>query len=177
MKKIPSNDQYANWNNRRHKIPSPEDLTVNTLYTFNYNPQTQPLSPQFKLDLITFHNGIDQVFKNLKYSKVKMNLELSSGSRWHYHGSIIIHDIMKFYIYDLQYIKENAAIEIDTIECLKSWETYCTKQKDLMKPICQEYGIPYTYENDKLMKVKINPLNDTKFCELIKLCPTSDYTD
>lgn len=176
MKKNPSDD-YANWNNRRHKIPAPEEMKVGIPYTFSYNPKTQPLNPQFKLDLITFHNGIDQVFKNLKYSKVKMNLELSAGSRWHYHGTIIIHDIMKFFIYDMHYLKEDSALEIDTIEDADKWSTYCNKQRELMKIVCQEYGVPYTYESDKIMKVKVNPLNDTKFTELIKLCPTSDYTD
>lgn len=173
----PSNYYYND--NRRHKIPPPEDLLPNIPHSFSYNPETQPLTPKFTLDLITFHNGIDLQMKNLKYCTIKMNIELSSSSRWHYHGIIIIKDIMKFFIFDLPFLKENAAFEIDTIkeETKDVWTNYCTKQEKIMKPITQEYGIPYTYQSDQIMKVKVQPLNDTKFTELMKLTPTSDYHD
>lgn len=175
MRKSTSSANYVNWNNRRHKNPPPEEMKVNLGYAFTYNPEVQPLSPKFTLDLITWHNGMDNIFKDLKHCTVKLILEISSGTRWHYHGWITIKDIMKFFIYDLPVLRENGSYEIDHLNDTEVWRKYCLKQEDLMKDICIEYGIPYTYENTKPMKVKVKPLNDTKFTELFKLCPTSEF--
>lgn len=168
---------FANWNNRRHKNMSPEDVTVNTHYAFTYNPDVQPVSPKFTLDLVTWHNGMDNIFKSLRYSDVELRPELSQGSRWHYHGQIIIKDVLKFYIFDLPVLRENGSYEIDIINDPKIWLDYCTKQEKIMKELLKEYGIPYRYQSEKIMKVKLQPLQDTKFTELIKLCPTSEFTD
>ena len=173
MKKNP----YTSYNNRRHKTLAPEDIVVNEWHSFTFNPEMQPLTPRFTLDLITWHNGLDNIFKSLKYCDITLRPELSSGSRWHYHGQIKITNIMKFYIFDLPILRENGSLEIDTITDIKVWTEYCCKQTNIMKDICIEYGIPYYYEKNQIMKVKIQPLNDNKFTELIKLCPTSDYTD
>ncbi len=173
MKKNP----YQNYNNRRHKTLPPEEMTINTWYSFTFNPEIQPLTPRFTLDLITWHNGLDNIFKSLQYCDITLRPELSSGSRWHYHGQILITNIMKFYIFDLPILRENGSLEIDTITDIKIWTEYCVKQKQIMKDICTEYGIPYYYEKNKTMKVKIQPLNDSKFTELIKLCPTSEFID
>lgn len=167
MGKLPKNGSYVSFNNRRHKNPPPEEMIVNRKYAFTFNPEKQPLNPNFKLDLITWHNGIDNIFKSLKYCHVVLQPELSSGCRWHYHGYIEINDIMMFYIYDLNHIRQSGSYEIDTIENEITWVNYVCKQSELMKPICKKYGIPYTYDNTKTMKVKMEPLNDTKFCELI----------
>ena len=161
------------FNNRRHKILSPEEMSTGILYSCTLNPSTQPLSPKFTLDLITWHNGMDNIFKCLKYSTVILYPELSSGSRWHYHGTLSITNVMKFFIFDLPFLREHFSFEIDTIADLTKWTAYCTKQTTLMKPITKEHGIPYKYESDKIMKVKSVSLNDTKFTELIKLEPIS----
>lgn len=177
MRKSQKSDNYANWNNRRHKNPSPEDMNDNDIYSFTFNPEVQPLTPKFTLDLITWHNGIDNILKQLQFSNVVLRPELSQGSRWHYHGQIKIKNIMKFFIFDLPVLRENGSFEIDTIEDNNKWLDYCKKQETKMKDLCKEYGIPYVYENDKPMKIKVQPLNDTKFTELFKLCPTSDDID
>ena len=183
MRKSPKSDSYANWNNRKHKNPSPEEIVKSQWYAFTYNPEVQPLRPNFQLDLITWHNGMDNIFKSLKYCEIKLRPELSQGSRWHYHGQIQINEIMKFYIFDLPVLRENGAYEIDSMSEVKisekynSWEDYCKKQEKMMKDICTEYGIPYHYDKSKIMKVKIQPLQDTKFTELIKICPTSEYIE
>lgn len=177
MRKSQTTANYAGWNNRRHKNPPPEDIIKGIKYAFTYNPETQPLTPKYTLDLITWHNGMDSIFKSLKYCDVELRPELSQGSRWHYHGLITINEIMKFYIFDLPYLRENGSYEIDTIEDITIWTQYCTKQEKIMKDICTEYGIPYHYRKDKVMKVKIQPLQDTKFTELFRLCPTSEFID
>lgn len=174
MRKSNYTASAKSYDNRRHKLLPPEEMIPDTMYTCNINPEIQPLTPKFTLDLITWHNGMDNMFKSLKHSSVKLNLELSSNSRWHYHGTIKISNIMKFYIFDLPILKESCSLEIDKIEDLNIWTAYCTKQESLMKPICKEYGIPYKYESDKIMKVKTEPLQDTKFTELMKLCPQSE---
>lgn len=173
MRKSHSSD-YSAWNNRRHKILPPEEMLVNTLYTCTINPEVQPLTPQFTLDLVTWHNGMDNKFKQLKFCTLNLKVEISSGSRWHYHGTIKITDIMKFFIFDMPVLKNETALEIDKMEDKEIWAKYCCKQETIMKPICQEYGIPYNYISDQIMKVKIQPLNDNKFTSLFKLCPSSD---
>lgn len=151
-----------------YKNPSPEDIIQDSIMAFTYNPKRQPLTPNFKLDLITWHNGMDNIFKSLKYCHIVLRPELSPGLRWHYHGQIKIQEIMKFYIYDLPLLRENGSYEIDTIKDLEIWTAYCSKQEELMKPITKEMSIPYLYDSSKIMKVKVNPLNDTKFTELIE---------
>lgn len=177
MRKSQTTASYANWNNRRHKNPSPEDMKVNEGYAFTYNPEVQPLTPKFTLDLITWHNGMDNMYKSLKYCDITLYPELSQGSRWHYHGYIRLTDVMKFFIYDLPILRENGSYEIDILTDHEIWRKYVSKQENIMKDVCTEYGIPYRYESKKIMKVKIQPLQDTKFTELMKLCPTSEYID
>lgn len=167
MRKIPKNGYYATFNNRQHKNPSPEEIE-DKLYAFTFNPTKQPLTPQFKLDLITWHNGMDNIFKDLRYSRVELRPELSQGSRWHYHGRIKIEETMKFFIYDLPVLRANGSYEIDTISDETKWIKYISKQEELMKKITKEFKIPYIYDSRKTMKVKVEPLNDTKFTELIE---------
>lgn len=166
MRKSPKNSRYADYNNRKHKNPSPEEMECGT-YSFTYNPAIQPITPNFKLDLITWHNGMDNIFRQCQYSHIELRPELSQGSRWHYHGQITIKDIMKFFIYDLPVLRANGAYEIDIINDKDKWKQYISKQEYLMKPITKEHLIPYHYDNEKIMKVKVNPLNDTKFSELL----------
>lgn len=168
MRKFPKNSQYVSFNNRRHKNLSPEETIAGELMAFTYNPELQPITPNFKLDLITWHNQMDNIFKSLKYSRVELRPELSQGSRWHYHGHIKIDNIMKFYIYDLPILRQNGSYEIDKINDFKIWMTYCTKQEELMKPITKEFKIPYLYDSTKIMKVKVEPLQDIKANELLK---------
>lgn len=168
MRKSQKTATYSAFNNRKYKNPSPEEFKVDTEYTFTYNPQKQPLTPNYKLNLITWHNGMDNIFRSCKNCQIELRPELSQGSRWHYHGLITIKDIMKFFIYDLPVLRENGSYEIDEIKDKNVWLTYITKQKELMEPVCKEHKIPYNYDNTQIMKVKVEPLQDTKFTELIK---------
>lgn len=164
MKKNP----YMFYNDRKHKNPAPEEMTEGIPYAFTWNPKRQPLNPQFKLDLITWHNGMTNILSSCKYCHIVLRPELSQGSRWHYHGHITIKNIMKFFIYDLPLLREEGTHEIDTITDKIIWEKYITKQEELMKQITKECLIPYIHDNEQIMKVKKQPLNDTKFTELLQ---------
>lgn len=177
MKKNPNKSYYAEWNNRKHKNPSPEEVEVDSVYAFTYNPKTQPMTPSHKLNLIVWHNYIDKIFQSCKNCHIVLRPELSQGSRWHYHGHIIIKDIMKFFIYDLPVLRIEGTFEIDTIKDKIVWQTYISKQEKLMLPICKEHKIPYIYDNTKVMKVKVEPLQDIKSNELIRYEDSESESD
>lgn len=158
---------FIQYNNRKHKILAPEEMSLEQWYTFTYNPETQPRRPNMMIDLISWHNGMDHKFKR-KYCQIEAVPEISSNGRFHYHGLIKITNIMKFYIEDLPVLRDGATYEIDTISDMTAWKTYMYKQQYLMEPLTKEYGIPYTYYSHKIMKVKTTPLQNVHFEELIK---------
>lgn len=168
---------YATFNNRKHKIPPPEDLSENGLYSFTFNPVVQPQLPNYTLNLVSWHNGMDSIFKSCKFAEIKCYVELSSGGRFHYHGTIQIKNVMKFFIFDLHMLKVQGTYEIDHINDFVKWHNYCIKQEGKMKSLTKEYGIPYHYDGSKPMKVKITPLNDTPFTELLQLPDPESDTD
>ena len=160
---------YATFNNRKYKIPPPEDISEGQICSFTFNPVVQPQLPNYSLNLVSWHNGMDNIFKGCKYAQIKAYVELSSGGRFHYHGTIEIRNVLKFFIFDLPLLKAQGSYEIDHINDLVKWLTYCTKQEGKMKSLTKEYGIPYHYDGSKPMKLKINPLNDTPLSEFIKI--------
>lgn len=178
MRKKPT-DNYKKYNSRRHKVVPPEEMVVGKTYSFSYNPVKQPYQMLSKIgnsmvDLITWHNYNDMIFKSMKNCKIRVVPEISSSRRWHYHGMIEITDVMKFFIEDLYKMNDISSYEIDEINDLEKWSNYCSKQEKIMKPYCQKYGIPYEYDCTKPMKVKSDPLRNPDMVELVELDYDSD---
>lgn len=118
---------------QKHSCIKPEDVQLGTQYAFSFNPVTQPSFESFyKIRLCSLNgwsNFNHDLFTGMKYCKITCALEISAGSRFHYHGIIEIKDIMKFYLTDLRKLKENGSYEIDTIQDHAKWLEYIYKQK------------------------------------------------
>lgn len=73
-------------------------------------------------------------------------MEISKGSRLHFHGYITVHDVIKFYYYDIRKLKHYGTFEIDFIQDPMIWDLYIKKQKDKMDKFCHENNMQYEYK-------------------------------
>lgn len=161
MKKTP----YNGYNNRPYKCISPEDMP-DDLLTFTFNPNFTPFDDNI-MDMATYSNELVEIFKRLKYCKIKLVHEISSSGKWHLHGYIQITNKLKCVLFDLRILREHGLYEIDTITDKEIWKNYVYKQKPLMTELLGEYKIPYMYNTmeDKLYIVKVDPLVKMKKCK------------
>jgi len=162
MKKNP----YAGYNNRMHKLPSPEDMIIDALMSFTYNPLITPYDKDI-LDMPTYVNELMETFKKLKYCKIKLYHEISSTGKFHLHGYIKIEDPMRFTIFDFPKLKTEGTLEIDIINDTTTWAKYVFKQLHLMKPFCDSQKVPPSIDNidSKLYVVKVDPLVQMRRCK------------
>lgn len=131
----------------KYSCVKPEDVKVGESYSFSYNPEDQPLVELFyKVKLNTFSawsRFYYDLFKSMKYCQVHLQMEISSGARLHYHGYIIITDIVKFFMYEIKRLRHYGTYEIDTIKDRDKWEAYIDKQGDIMKIFCAKEEMQY----------------------------------
>lgn len=96
------------------------------------------------------------IFCSLKGSSVVLYLEYSKAFRFHFHGTIRIHDIFKFISVDLKKLLSLGNCDFDTIgddiEDMMYWDLYCRKLQILHnKSGCAHlwrYGLQLTYRTD-----------------------------
>lgn len=124
----------------------PEKLELNTYYTLNINPYetlySQSVTLKEKIAML-----IKYVQELLYYTDVGYQLypELSKVGKLHVHGLIKFYtpeSVMEVYnnIYNTM---GKIAIEIDTIDNIETYLTYCKKQSKFMKPYCKSANIKY----------------------------------
>lgn len=143
--------QYQTTDNQLHKAIKPEQCVVGQRYAFSFNPLDQPKFVQFhKVTLTTYTDWQNGVRKHLsfKHAKVNVFMEISSKGRLHYHGFIIIQNIVKFYLHDLPRLRMEGSYEIDTISDLPIWHEYLVKQKSFMLPWCIQNELEYEIYQD-----------------------------
>ena len=136
---------------QKKQILTPEEVSSNTKYTFTINPAAQYEDQKNRLR--TAVNAHMQTFKSLGDDKVctwELYPELSRGGRIHYHGWIQIHNRLKFYLNLMRFLNKNQ-VEIDTIEDMNVWETYCTKQKDMFQTKVKYYPFK-SIKNNQILK-------------------------
>lgn len=133
----------------KHKTIPPEEIEKGRGYTFNFNPEDQPSrdgSGVFKRNTFCeFDERVKKVLSRCGNATIKAVWEISRKGRWHLHGTIKIHNVIEFYINDLQRLMFHGTLEIDTISDISKWETYCYKQKTLMEPYCDIHDMEYEY--------------------------------
>lgn len=138
--------------NLQHKCLKPENICLGDRYAFSFNPESQPIVQNFhNVRLTTFSQWADEiyaVFDKCKYCKIETVMEISAGSRLHFHGYITITKLIEFYFYDLKILKFHGSFEIDTIGGgLDAWDDYCIKLKYPMIKFCENNGMKYSYES------------------------------
>lgn len=133
----------------KYEIVKPEDVRVNTRYTFSFNPEEQPKPQRFyNITLTLFSSWSEkniELFKSMKYAKIETYMEISKNSRLHYHGYIKILDIVNFYFFEVPKLKHYGTFEIDFISDPMTWDLYCKKQKDEMEKFCNKNNMLYHY--------------------------------
>jgi len=76
-------------------------------------------------------------------SDFELQFELSKSGRLHVHGTIRFSDICEYYMHLFQVLKDVCNIDIDTIDDLKIWKSYCRKDQKTIEPMFQKYKLPY----------------------------------
>lgn len=134
----------------KYSCIKPEDMEKGTLYTFSYNPEEQPLFEKFYKSRLNNLSDWSQkqieLFNSLKYCEIECVIEISQKARFHYHGYIMITDIVKFFIHDLAKLRHYGTYEIDKITDSDKWKNYIYKQKRFMYDYCNANEMTYEYK-------------------------------
>lgn len=134
-----------------HEIEvAPEQVVENGVYSFNYNPITQP-----NMDAVggftRWLAGMRRVFNSCHEVEIWALPEVSPKGRAHFHGTIkFIGSTLNFYLIDIHKLMGFGSLKIATIADIDVWENYCYKQTALMRPFCEDvHGIEYAYTSRK----------------------------
>lgn len=115
--------------NFKANLLAPEEVETEGWYTFNLNPQEQEImsDPLARWTKMYQHiEAIIDIFKNV--AVIEGQLEISRNGRIHMHGYIKFKSPIEFYLL-LPRALTRCTIEIDYIEDIEVWKTYCEKQK------------------------------------------------
>jgi len=139
----------------RWTLPAMEHMKTNVDYAFSYNPESQPCS--YASDkLQKWWIEMAKTFGNLKGCTVNLKVEISKLGRLHFHGTIKVSTLWKFYYYDIPYIMKDSSFEIDTINKYDEWMAYVDKNKNEMSTMMESFGLPYSLATER---VKIHSNN------------------
>lgn len=147
--------------NGKWKCVSPENVVALHKYTFNFNPEMQPKRNGYSEEVDSFKKFNDKMRETLgtlKYALVDVCLEISQTGRLHYHGYIVIEQIIEFFFYDIPLLQSLGAYEIDTIADEVKWEAYVIKLRLLMKPFCEKKHLTFninTIMNKRYVKAPV----------------------
>ncbi|AXQ66168.1 MAG: hypothetical protein [Cressdnaviricota sp.] len=85
--------------------------------------------------LLTYtHKKIDYIL-HLELSEPHIGKPNQSGPRLHYHGRIRFRSnkgLKLWLLNDYYNLLKNCIVDIDTIDCVNTWDKYCTKQRLVM---------------------------------------------
>ncbi len=111
----------------KHVLPQLEEYVLNKKYALSLNP-----CRQYKLNRLAKQiSFLLKVFQNEKYRdyfKIELYPELSSTSRFHWHGYLIISNIFLFVRDVVPCIVDEYTVNIKDITDKDVWFKYCTKQ-------------------------------------------------
>lgn len=176
--------QYCSTFNDKYKIPSPEDIVINKIYSFTINPLKQHGG-----QMLGYMHHDSDIVRLLKHKDIKYELhrELSSKGRIHYHGYIQFIDkrsLLEIYLILIPKWMRLSTFYIDTIDEKdngESWSLYCNKQKE----IWDLNDIPSVIHNDivhpslslKKKNKNNNIIVNKSELGIVKTAPTSDRSN
>lgn len=159
----------------RWSLPSMEHAKVNVEYAFSFNPESQPVS--YASDrLQKWWIEMAKLFGSFKGSTVNLSVEISKLGRLHFHGTIKISTLWKFYYYDVPKLMKDGAFEIDTIGKYDEWMAYVNKNKDEMSEMMKAFGLPYSLATEKV-KIHSNNKDLKRFFTEEAITPINSETD
>lgn len=131
----------------KHNIISPEDVDLDKVMSFSFNPEEQPLFEKFYSmrlnNLEDWSRRQKDILTSLRYCKISAVVECSRKGRLHYHGFIKISKVIEFYLMDLKKLMHYGTLEIDGIDDIDKWVTYVTKQEKYMRKFCENNNMVY----------------------------------
>lgn len=141
-----SNDNYTR---PRNQIPKLEALNSIETYAITISPNnTNQFSGHTDRFKHTIHQHSFTWLKDLcKTSEIKLYMEFSPEGRIHYHGTIKINDIFKFYQDLFPMLNDHFTCVIKPIKDQEWIQTYCQKQAHIIQPYCEENNIDYPLTN------------------------------
>jgi len=159
----------------RWTLPAMEHAKSNIDYAFSYNPESQPVS--YASDrLQKWWIEMAKLFGSLKGCTVNLSVEISKLGRLHFHGTIKISTLWKFYYYDVPKLMKDGAFEIDTISKYEEWMAYVDKNKDEMYEMMKSFGLPYTLATEKV-KIHSNNKDLKRFFTEEAITPINSDTE
>lgn len=159
----------------RWTLPSMEHAKIDTEYAFSFNPESQPVS--YASDrLQKWWIEMAKLFGSFKGSTVKLSVEISKLGRLHFHGTIKISTLWKFYYYDVPKLMKDGAFEIDTIGKYDEWMAYVDKNKNEMSEMMKAFGLPYSLATEKV-KIHSNNKDLKRFFTEEAITPINSETD
>lgn len=152
-------------------------IVSDTYYAFTFNPKHQASDhvkmPNLKLvrknnevvaarkyDYLQWqHDKLRSIFKFTIDVLYDLYPEVSKGGRIHYHGWILIKDLVNFQMFDLPWLKLNGTFAITF--CDIDWISYVMKDYHLMNRYCKMHNIPYHIVHPSFASSKgWNPVHD-----------------
>lgn len=115
----------------------PENIFIDAVYAFNHNPEAQPKIGKLN-SVKEWFDTMELLFtKVCNHSKFKLNVEISSTGRYHFHGYISVVDIIGFYTKDVKSLIQSGTSIMKVIDKESDWEEYIWKQKGFIQPHLQ----------------------------------------
>lgn len=119
--------------NKKCDIPKYEDCVDGRIYAFTFSPDDSGQywhEEKADLRMIRFLDYYNTFFcKHLDdVSRYFLRIEISPQGRLHFHGYLQILNKLRFYLVVIRNLKGEGIFEIDTIESIKKWNEYITKQ-------------------------------------------------
>lgn len=136
-----------------HNLLPPEAVELNTLYTFNLNPELEPYRDGhgYKCDSFSvWSKKMSNIFNKLDNYGFNFFVvtECSKMGRAHLHGVCYFSsekDLINWYVHMVPRLKMWGAFEIDTIDDKYKWYSYMLKQRERMRPFCEQNNMSYDY--------------------------------
>ncbi len=133
----PHKSKFKNGYKSKHVTIAPEEVNRNMYYSLSLNPNNQfddHHNSKYgnRVNLIVETWGTILTKFNPNSFSYHLRLESKNG-RLHFHGVIRIKDPLTFDVLVLPIWKELCTYEIDTINDMDKWITYCTKCEPLWK--------------------------------------------
>lgn len=150
-----------------HGCPKIESLVENKAYAFTFSPPANLLLREGKELLKATQMRTFKLINNLYSLHIKLMPEASPTGRIHYHGTLIIRNIMNFVLIDMPKLQQAGTYYIAEITDPKDWAKYCLKQLTLFQPYCEKNKIRYKVESDNYdhiidsMVAKTSPLGES----------------
>lgn len=169
--------KYAPISNSKWRCIAMEQAKQGRLYAFSINPEAQPALYESNRIQKWYARLIKDLSK-VKHAEFVLKLEMSRLGRLHYHGTLKITCIWKFYLSDLATLATIGTFDIGEIESMDEWQRYMDKNEIEMREMCKAHDIPLTIDAKQIKNVVSDKLDyDKKIVGIQKKITELEYLE